>query len=92
MSQDCFTTLAEKAEQVGKAGLPVPDAAVAKGREVLRATLKRGDVLYVPRGLVHEARTSAADSTRLNASRAAAGRPAARRFVLPPADVPRPAI
>jgi hypothetical protein len=45
-------------EQVGKGGLGVPPSAVVPGGEALKATLRRGDVLYVPRGFVHEARTS----------------------------------
>ena len=46
-------------EQVGKHGLPVPPAAVASSRLLFDATLHEGDVLYIPRGFVHEATTGA---------------------------------
>jgi len=46
-------------EQVGKSGVPVPAAAVAAERALLDVTLARGDVLYIPRGFVHEACTGA---------------------------------
>ena len=42
------------AEQVGKAGLPVPPVSLERGS---KCDLARGDVLYVPRGFVHEAKT-----------------------------------
>ena len=45
-------------EQVGKhASLPVPDS-VLKGPLLLERTLQPGDVLYLPRGYVHEAAAS----------------------------------
>ena len=43
-------------EQVGKGNLDVPDA-VLNGPTVIDTTLRQGDVLYMPRGYVHEART-----------------------------------
>jgi ribosomal protein L16 Arg81 hydroxylase len=43
-------------EQVGKAGLPVPPA-VMEGPVLLNVTLEPGDVLYMPRGFVHEAKS-----------------------------------
>ena len=43
-------------EQVGKFGLGVPDE-VLKGPTAIETTLRQGDVLYMPRGFVHEART-----------------------------------
>ena len=46
-------------EQVGKGGLAVPASATASNCVALRATLHKGDMLYVPRGFVHEASTSA---------------------------------
>ena len=52
-------------EQVGKGGRAVPPTAVGDDRVALRATLRAGDVLYIPRGFVHEATTAedAASST-----------------------------
>ena len=45
-------------EQVGKEErLPVPEEAVLEANVALRATLHKGDCLYVPRGYVHEAST-----------------------------------
>ena len=44
-------------EQVGKDGLDVPQA-VLDGPLTLEVLLKPGDVLYMPRGFVHEASTS----------------------------------
>lgn len=44
-------------EQVGKAGRAVPASAVRAGRESMVRTLRKGDVMYVPRGFVHEAAT-----------------------------------
>ena len=43
-------------EQVGKFGLGVPDE-VLLGPTAIETTLRQGDVLYMPRGYVHEART-----------------------------------
>lgn len=43
-------------EQVGKTGLAVPDA-VLQGPVLLERTLVPGDVLYLPRGYVHQAVT-----------------------------------
>jgi len=43
-------------EQVGKGNLDVPDT-VLNGPTVIDTTLRQGDVLYMPRGYVHEART-----------------------------------
>ena len=45
-------------EQVGKAGRAVPESATSSG--VTEHVLGPGDVLYIPRGHVHEACTSAA--------------------------------
>ena len=42
-------------EQVGKNGLPVPPQ-VLEGNLAISAILKPGDVLYIPRGHVHQAR------------------------------------
>lgn len=44
-------------EQVGKNGLVVPTS-VLEGPKIVDTTLQPGDVLYIPRGFVHEARTS----------------------------------
>ena len=46
-------------EQVGKSGLPVPDS-VLRGPMAFDGCLKAGDVLYLPRGMVHEASTETA--------------------------------
>ena len=43
-------------EQVGKFGLGVPEE-VLEGPTAIETTLRQGDVLYMPRGFVHEART-----------------------------------
>jgi Cupin superfamily protein len=43
-------------EQVGKNGIPVPEA-VLQGPILLQRTLGPGDVLYMPRGYVHVARS-----------------------------------
>jgi Cupin superfamily protein len=43
-------------EQVGKNGIPVPDA-VLQGPILLQRTLGPGDVLYMPRGYVHVAKS-----------------------------------
>jgi hypothetical protein len=43
-------------EQVGKGGLNVPSQ-VLEGATAIQTTLRQGDVLYMPRGYVHEART-----------------------------------
>ena len=43
-------------EQVGKGGLDVP-AEVLEGATAIETTLRQGDILYMPRGWVHEART-----------------------------------
>lgn len=43
-------------EQVGKNGLPVPDR-VLRGGLAVETVLRPGDVLYIPRGYVHEAST-----------------------------------
>ena len=52
----CFKVyLPYPSEQVGKDGLLVPEQTLS--RPSLRLTLRAGDVLYLPRGLVHEART-----------------------------------
>lgn len=45
-------------EQVGKADKPVPSDATSPERVLVNTTLHQGDVLYIPRGFVHEARTS----------------------------------
>ena len=52
-------------EQVGKGGRAVPPTAVGDDRVALRATLRAGDVLYIPRGFVHEA-TTAEDAASLH--------------------------
>ena len=44
-------------EQVGKEGLEVPQS-VLDGPTLLETTLSSGDVLYMPRGYVHEARAN----------------------------------
>lgn len=44
-------------EQVGKAGLDVPEA-VTQGEVLIEVVLKPGDVLYMPRGYVHQARAT----------------------------------
>ncbi len=44
-------------EQVGKEGLPVPNE-VLKGPVAISTTLRPGDVLYMPRGFVHQASCS----------------------------------
>mmetsp|Transcript_15177 Transcript_15177/g.28532 ORF Transcript_15177/g.28532 Transcript_15177/m.28532 type:complete len:530 (-) Transcript_15177:65-1654(-) len=44
-------------EQVGKNGLPIPDH-VIQDAPMYDITLQPGDVLYIPRGFVHEASTS----------------------------------
>mmetsp|Transcript_20852 Transcript_20852/g.60698 ORF Transcript_20852/g.60698 Transcript_20852/m.60698 type:complete len:573 (-) Transcript_20852:274-1992(-) len=43
-------------EQVGKNGMPVPDR-VLRGDLAVETVLRPGDVLYIPRGWVHEATT-----------------------------------
>ena len=43
-------------EQVGKGGLDVPPE-ILVGATVIETTLRKGDLLYMPRGWVHEART-----------------------------------
>jgi len=43
-------------EQVGKEGLEVPDE-VLKGPVMIERTLHPGDVMYMPRGYVHEAKS-----------------------------------
>ena len=43
-------------EQVGKGGLDVPPEVLA-GATAIETTLRQGDVLYMPRGWVHEAKT-----------------------------------
>jgi hypothetical protein len=48
-------------EQVGKSGIKVPDS-VLKGPRAFDGCLRKGDVLYVPRGMVHEASTDTNDS------------------------------
>ena len=48
-------------EQVGKAGLPVPESVFEEAP--LELLLVTGDVLYVPRGFVHEARTDQSSSS-----------------------------
>ena len=45
-------------EQVGKHGLSVPAASVDPARALVDAALEVGDVMYIPRGFVHEAATS----------------------------------
>ena len=47
-------------EQVGKEGLEVPQE-VLDGPTVIETTLSPGDVLYMPRGYVHEARANDQD-------------------------------
>ena len=47
-------------EQVGKDGLEVPPQ-VLEGPKCIEATLSKGDVLYIPRGYVHEASCSTDD-------------------------------
>ena len=49
-------------EQVGKAGHPVPEA-VLQGPVLLQHTLVPGSVLYMPRGYVHQASTTADSSS-----------------------------
>lgn len=44
-------------EQVGKNGLPIPES-VLQNKLMYNIMLKPGDVLYMPRGFVHEAATS----------------------------------
>ena len=44
-------------EQVGKQGLPVPTE-ILEGPTALLTTMRPGDVLYMPRGFVHEASCS----------------------------------
>ncbi len=44
-------------EQVGKAGMPVPPP-VLDGPVALSVRLEPGDVLYMPRGMVHQARST----------------------------------
>ena len=53
----------EPHEQVGKAGMAVPPTATATGSEALHAHLREGDVLYIPRGFVHEANTGDRDAS-----------------------------
>ncbi len=48
-------------EQVGKAGLPVPES-VLQGPMAFDGCLFPGDVLYLPRGMVHEASTDSAST------------------------------
>lgn len=43
-------------EQVGKSGLDVPPE-VLEGATAIETTLSQGDILYMPRGWVHEAKT-----------------------------------
>ncbi|VEU39405.1 unnamed protein product [Pseudo-nitzschia multistriata] len=43
-------------EQVGKSGIAVPES-VLKGPLAFDDSLQPGDVLYIPRGMVHEAKT-----------------------------------
>ncbi|KAL7551104.1 hypothetical protein ACHAWF_014300 [Thalassiosira exigua] len=43
-------------EQVGKGGVDVPTE-ILEGATAIETTLRQGDVLYMPRGYVHEART-----------------------------------
>lgn len=43
-------------EQVGKGGLDVPPE-VLEGATAIETTLSQGDILYMPRGWVHEAKT-----------------------------------
>jgi hypothetical protein len=45
-------------EQVGKAGLDIP-APILQGPTAIDTVISTGDVIYVPRGFVHEARTAA---------------------------------
>jgi len=47
-------------QQVGKSGLPVPEA-VLRGPLAFDGYLGPGDVLYLPRGMVHEASTASTD-------------------------------
>ena len=49
-------------EQVGKAGLAVPTDLLESAPE--EVTLHEGDVLYVPRGFVHEVRAKREPYTR----------------------------
>lgn len=48
-------------EQVGKNGLAVPSH-VLEGEPAISATLEPGDVLYIPRGYVHQARCTESPS------------------------------
>ena len=53
-------------EQVGKAGLAVPQSTLSDAAAAEEFELHGGDVLYIPRGIVHEARTgSSAPSLHL---------------------------
>jgi len=47
-------------EQVGKGDLKVPDS-VLQQKPLFEIILKRGDVLYMPRGFVHEASTNTSE-------------------------------
>ena len=47
-------------EQLGKNNLPVPNSVLQK-KPLFNITLKQGDVLYMPRGFVHEASTSSSE-------------------------------
>lgn len=51
-------------EQVGKEGIPVPQQ-VLDGPVAVSTTLQPGDVLYMPRGFVHQARCSTSLSFHL---------------------------
>jgi len=57
---DCPIQYPGQLEQVGKNGLPVPGSVLEKD-PLYDITLKPGDVLYMPRGYVHEAATSASE-------------------------------
>ncbi|CAK0874281.1 unnamed protein product, partial [Prorocentrum cordatum] len=51
-------------EQVGKSDeLPVPEATLLPGNLLLEETLEPGDVLYMPRGWVHEAATAESEGS-----------------------------
>lgn len=57
---DCPIPYPSHHEQVGKKGLPVP-ATILEKNPLFDITLKPGDVLYMPRGYVHEAATSVSE-------------------------------